>query len=697
MYRVEQISLLTTSPIGCCLLGGIKSLSEFDLILIVGANGTGKTELTRPLRELGEQLLLERGTKLTKRDVDPYLLCTDGRKLMGEFESPNAALAKAAGVQRLQDEVKVLDSVLNVRAQSALQKLKVSLAPVADANLGQARDQYEQAERGCSEKLGDGEFLTLATYNRLASQIAQLLGKQPQQHQEINADSMQAQERDLMPVRQVLAGLDVIQATAARAATLEAHSKQAPELTKALDRAQSALRECEVLLTRTTSDATALLGAAVGDPLDQACEDCRNAAEALEEEADGSDKKSALKQRAIEHLENSHPANCPVCAQGIVCAEVIGNLRQELGCADKEAQGFRDRAKEFVQVARDLSNFSTAQAEADRVVAGVLGRVRALSTAIAQEFGSLREALAPQMGWNQRVVDSVKPLRESAERCRLAIKAVPEGTADTLQSAAQEALSWVAQVRTALRQLNQAGEALNADVGRAETLHGRLAPLRRALTAAQTLNAIAWAPGWEAEQAARRRDARIDEWIAAAERLRDQGTMRIQSAQVEILKDPNVIARFDRFMGALQHPLLREPRLLQGGVVGKVGVSQAVDKNLSEGYRVLVNLAAFVAVVGHCVAGQAHQAGWVLIDEPTNGLDSALRTLVASALGGLSRDQMPRQMFVTTFDTAFADELLTNACATDRRTLKIELAPWTSTTITPPTETVIPHRESMSS
>jgi len=91
----------------------------------------------------------------------------------------------------------------------------------------------------------------------------------------------------------------------------------------------------------------------------------------------------------------------------------------------------------------------------------------------------------------------------------------------------------------------------------------------------------------------------------------------------------------------------------------------------------MVNLAALIAVTGYVRDGQQHRAGWLLLDEPTNGLDDTNRSHVANYLGSLTCADMPRQLFVATFDKKFADQLLARAQETGRRrALKVTLPPW---------------------
>ncbi|MFM7806860.1 MAG: hypothetical protein ACKPEA_02885, partial [Planctomycetota bacterium] len=97
------------------------------------------------------------------------------------------------------------------------------------------------------------------------------------------------------------------------------------------------------------------------------------------------------------------------------------------------------------------------------------------------------------------------------------------------------------------------------------------------------------------------------------------------------------------------------------------------SKALSEGQTVLANIAAVIAVVGKVCGSAAHRPGWIVFDEPTNGLDEASRDAVADYLGGITTQDLPGQIVVTTFDRPFADRLIAEARRNGRRIRHIEL------------------------
>jgi energy-coupling factor transporter ATP-binding protein EcfA2 len=85
---------------------------------------------------------------------------------------------------------------------------------------------------------------------------------------------------------------------------------------------------------------------------------------------------------------------------------------------------------------------------------------------------------------------------------------------------------------------------------------------------------------------------------------------------------------------------------------------------------VLVNIAAAIAVVGMVAGTPDHRPGWIVFDEPTNGLDSNGCKQVAQYLGSLTVADVSCQIVIATFDTAFAEQLMSCAVSQGNRRVK---------------------------
>ena len=101
----------------------------------------------------------------------------------------------------------------------------------------------------------------------------------------------------------------------------------------------------------------------------------------------------------------------------------------------------------------------------------------------------------------------------------------------------------------------------------------------------------------------------------------------------------------------------------------ELGQQNAGD-TLSEGQNVLVNVAAAMAVVGKVAGTPDHRPGWIVFDEPTNGLDAESCAQVAQYLGGLTIADVPSQIVVATFDPVFAEQLMNCSVAQAQRRVK---------------------------
>ena len=143
------------------------------------------------------------------------------------------------------------------------------------------------------------------------------------------------------------------------------------------------------------------------------------------------------------------------------------------------------------------------------------------------------------------------------------------------------------------------------------------------------------------------------------------------SAANQVVNDSGVQERFNRLLALLPHHLRLQNLNFCGKEVQLNGV--AASNTLSEGQTVLVNIAASIAVVGKVAGTANHLPGWIVFDEPTNGLDEEGRNQIAEYLGGLKITDVPSQIVVATFDNEFADTLITKALATGRRVKHVEL------------------------
>ena len=74
-------------------------------------------------------------------------------------------------------------------------------------------------------------------------------------------------------------------------------------------------------------------------------------------------------------------------------------------------------------------------------------------------------------------------------------------------------------------------------------------------------------------------------------------------------------------------------------------------------------------VIGH----DEHKPGWIVFDEPTNGLDQEAVTILAEYIGGFTPEEFGGQIIVSTFDNEFASLVVKHSTASARNVKQINL------------------------
>jgi DNA repair exonuclease SbcCD ATPase subunit len=132
-----------------------------------------------------------------------------------------------------------------------------------------------------------------------------------------------------------------------------------------------------------------------------------------------------------------------------------------------------------------------------------------------------------------------------------------------------------------------------------------------------------------------------------------------------VLSDERIRERFTRLLGKFDD--------VDPWLASLVYDGSELPNHFSEGQTVLVNLAAALTVASAVIGKPGHTPGWVVLDEPTNALDSVAVERMADYLGSLGLDDLPAQMFVATFDEDFANKLVNRARKAGRRVRRISL------------------------
>jgi DNA repair exonuclease SbcCD ATPase subunit len=346
----------------------------------------------------------------------------------------------------------------------------------------------------------------------------------------------------------------------------------------------------------------------------------------------------------------------------------------------KTAAGELNAVKATLDEATDVANrLSTAHESVEQANAGL----NAWSERWSRALRVIADALQQRLDWDDAVRESVTHAAQLAH----SLGASPKWSQPSPESVRRiiEAARGLADAcKDGEAKLNRSRDELNRGVREASGLLPQLSALRDIVLAQITLNDIRWDANWQAHADDEVKCQVVAQWQEAVKEMIKERSSQLSSLNDEILGDPGVVGRFSRLLSETGHPLLTAPKLgshevsdTAGGNSMPLTPAKSRDSRLSEGYTVMVNLAALVAITGYVRDGQRHRAGWLLLDEPTNGLDEDNRKLVARYLGSLTTEDMPRQIVVTTFDTEFARMLMDSARKIGRRrTIKVPLFAW---------------------
>jgi hypothetical protein len=353
---------------------------------------------------------------------------------------------------------------------------------------------------------------------------------------------------------------------------------------------------------------------------------------------------------------------CPVCASAIDSAHLCGQFATPAAAHDPEADGWRERERRFNALAMQLQAAASAL-EARRI-----------------EARGEHAAILTQL---QRCADATQhPVAQHAPAVRAAWKTVHQcccewqgrfKNATPSSAAVASAHGAVVQARQLLGALQAEERGLNEGLVQAQQDFAAFQRLGAALAARASLDAAPWDLALDEVQAASRRRAQRDRWIAVLTRMADARQAEADTVQSALVQDAGMQARFDALVSRIPHPSVQTLRY-QGRDVMRAGV--ASQGKLSEGQTALVNIAATIAVAGKVAGAPNHLPGWLAFDEPTNGLDEAARQQVAEYLGSMTRQDLPLQIFVATFDEEFANRLQRAALNARRRVRRVRLPPF---------------------
>jgi energy-coupling factor transporter ATP-binding protein EcfA2 len=678
LLRIDLLDTSATEQLGAHV---VRNLAGFDLVVIHGPNGSGKTTLASlamtPNRgmlavdlRVGQPIAFDRSVV-----CEPKLLHRNSAQLMAPFENLESALRAAAGLDRLRQEEALLRLLLGDRSNSRF-GLRPKLVPTAvsqtPAEVAQAVDDYLTADRALSHARGSFPLVSLQTFNTLAAELARLRAVmfEPVSHTGVS-DLARAIELLTPRLSQQPGMADVSGALQRLVAALPSETSDVSDsqLAAAERACLGAIESAAMLLephrhpTQPTSpSAWTNACLTLGDEMK------REAAE-LQAMLARRDQERELRRQAKALLEQEHGFDeCPVCQHQqsrSLLAQTLTSLLSSPDASTAAAQERLARCKELESDARHLAMQLEQVAESRKTALTRIDRERggwmlACTQAIA--------ALQPNDGWTSSIRETAQRI---SQQCREAINIAGAACREAMCALREHATRSVQTLQAEDRNMHRSHEY-------ALQLHEQLRALGRALLKRSALNVLPW-PCTCAQEAGRAARLKVVEtWVRSVNRVIEDRKARMNNATSAIVEKPEVRTLFERLISKIQHPLLPSGTTVGPSSVKQPGSDAPIDTSeaLSEGYRVLVNLAAFIALAAGAQGHAGHACGWIVLDEPTNGLDPFHRNLVAEYLGSLSTADMPCQIIVATFDERFMNGLVEAARRSNRRWKVLELPAW---------------------
>ena len=657
--RADVIKLPANCPLGAV---SIDALANFDLIVVTGPNAAGKSTLIEPLRKPS----VANGTvsciddknnanvPYEARGVQQSITFITSTDLMTNFRDLKEALALAAGTTRFLHEMKLLEQL-----KKNLSKNNEDLNS-EPPGLNNFSNLYLTADRACGDLLRTDEV-----YNQIGERLAVRTGVE-WKNLDLGApeDVRIGAESSLRPQSRSIAGFSVLNPSLTALTRLPVPTAVGESGASCLDTATVALNDEIKHATTLFSRETALNAS---QEIAQVAKDVEgnllSASKHIKNVLDAKDVLRQCRLNALTYFGNQHALtnpteNCPVCKGKIDSAKLSQSLKAQVAGEDAEGLELRNELKEIdetrVSIKSMLDEFNMAKDRACQEHQSILDAISGIVPKLHQAID-----------WDEVVIGSAELLKDSCESWMKIHSTAPS------IAAIKDARTLAQLAETESKKLLSTDTDRNANLGAYLNEFRNLQVLGVALAARHALDKLSWEAQLDKIDADRRSTTQRDLWVAVLQAMETERQTQAASAENLVVTDSGVQERFTRLLGLLPHHPGLQTLKFCGKEVQLDGV--AASNTLSEGQRVLVNIAATIAVVGKVAGTADHRPGWIVFDQPTNALDEKGRNQVAEYLGGLSITDVPSQIWVATFDTVFSEKLITKALTTGRRVKNVEL------------------------
>lgn len=656
--RADAIVLPADGPIGAVQLSGLASA---DLIMLRGPNGAGKSVLIQPLGAPGRagevECVADDGSRQEYRSkgVNQAVAFVRSTDLMSDFRDLESALALASLATADLHRARLLEQLARM---DLLRDGAIDAAQEEPGTIRNQRDAYLAADRLCGQ-----HPRTIAEYRRIGQELAASQGR-TWAPGAMNDAQRVPNELLILPEHRTMEGLTQVQAALQAIKTIVVAPLGQPcgaaHLTVAVTELEASIADAMREARLPSPDAAAIedRAAAVRTALDQAIR-------AMDDAIAASDLLRDCKDRAARYIGGRIDLGtgcdaCPVCEQPVDGARLQSTLAAQLAGESTESSRWRAAGQRLRELRRVLLDKVEAYVQARQAAQREHDAAR---TIIARAASNLRVAT----GWAETVVNLADCVRTACERW------LDQHATTPSESAQRDADALCALTGASIEQLNRESSRLNEGLEESQRRFRAFQSLGSLLAIRGAIDEIQWTVSVDQVDAERRRAEQRQRWKRVLLELAQESQRRADDASSTVVDDEGVQQRFKRLLERL---MASQPALARMKFRGS---SLTVDGNdrskaLSEGQTVLVNIAAVIAVVGKVFGSAAHRPGWIVFDEPTNGLDEASRDAVADYLGAMTMEDLPGQLVIATFDGAFADRLMACARRSGRRIRQIELS-----------------------
>jgi ABC-type molybdenum transport system ATPase subunit/photorepair protein PhrA len=649
--RLEAIELSTANPVGPFYIDG---LAKAHTLLIVGPNGAGKSSLLKPLqtnRQAGgkAKCVTAAGTivDFDCSGVHNNIAFVTSVDLLSKIDSLGDALSIAAGASRFNAFVKVIKDV----SKQLTRKISAPASPASWVH----NSQFIEKDKLC------GTYpRTMEHYVSLGTTLSNALNCS-WTHVSLDATEQERLDNEavLHPKAVEFAGRRELTEILN---TLETIHSAGPNSDGLATRAEQALAELETECRKVINDYAIDVKAdnvlALSELL---IEWLLNAIHALEELINARNLLDSCRTYALQFIAASHIElrACPICDSTIDAKSVSTQLRSRVS-VDAGASIIPDPELDALEALTTAMQLIKASRYKANSLAGIAEHTWSANLQTIKKV--IKRLGVVPANWHEDVKVVASELKRMCE-C---------WTTDFTQwsvTAEVSALMLRDYAITKRDRLLTAETHLNNGHEERLKLFNQLQALGALLWIRHELNRTPWMVDAEQE----RKNQILRQCICELEALSNEYAEMADNA-IKLVMTADVQTRFIQMlnkMSRVNHPNHVIQATFEAGSVTN-GTSD-LSNCVSEGQRVLINCAARLTVASVVIGHEDHKPGWIVFDEPTNGLDPEAVSILAEYLGSFSPLEFSGQIIVSTFDKDFASMMVKQSTELTRNVKQINL------------------------